>query len=245
MPEGKAVCSMFGEIAGRYDLANHALSFGVDFYWRKQVVDRVARLLRERPEAGGQARVVDLATGSGDLAFALKDRLGHAAEVIGMDFCQPMLDEAERKQAERERPAAETIAFRQGDVLDLPLESDSVDVCTIAFGLRNLEDRARGLREIFRVLKKPHGSLIVLEFTQPDDWFKPAYYFYLRSVLPRLARAVTGNRSAYEYLGGTISEFPEREALRAEIAAQGFASVTYTALSAGIVAIHYARTGTV
>ncbi|MDP0499137.1 MAG: bifunctional demethylmenaquinone methyltransferase/2-methoxy-6-polyprenyl-1,4-benzoquinol methylase UbiE [Verrucomicrobiota bacterium JB022] len=229
MPEGKAVQSMFAGIAGRYDVANHLLSFGVDYHWRKVLVNRVAA---RRPQD-----VVDLATGSGDVAFALKKRLGADVTVQGLDFCEPMLDEARRKQ--KGDALTESIRFAFGDCLNLPLADQSVDVITISFGLRNLEDRHRGLQEMRRALR-PGGALLVLEFTQPDAWLRPFYYAYLKGVLPLVAKAITSDKGAYEYLGGSIASFPARPALAEEMRAAGFDHVTYRGLTGGIVALHEA-----
>ncbi|MFP4283337.1 MAG: bifunctional demethylmenaquinone methyltransferase/2-methoxy-6-polyprenyl-1,4-benzoquinol methylase UbiE [Verrucomicrobiota bacterium] len=232
MPEGKAVQTMFAGIATRYDLANRVLSGGLDILWRRRLVRRV--------RAHQPGVVVDLASGSGDVAFALQRALGPEVEVTGTDFCQPMLDEAQTKQTGD--PLLSRIRFQWADCLDLPFADDSIDVLTIAFGLRNLENRARGLREMHRVLR-PGGALLVLEFTQPDRWFRPFYFFYLRHVLPHLATLLTRDKSAYDYLGGSIADFPDKTSLSAEIAKAGFPQVTATGLSASIVAIHEAVKG--
>jgi len=220
---------MFAGIAGRYDLANHLLSGGIDFHWR--------RVLARKVRAFGPRDLVDLATGSGDVAFKLRDTLGPEVAVTGLDFCEPMLDEARRKRAER--PAHADIEFAFGDCMALPLEKDSVDAVTIAFGVRNFEDRQRGLREIHRVLR-PGGRLFVLEFSQPDRWFRPIYYFYLKHVLPRVAALATGDKGAYDYLAGTIENFPTKEALAEQLRLAAFPKVEATGLSFSIVAIHEA-----
>ena len=232
MPDPAAVNSMFCRIARRYDIANLLLSAGMDRFWRKRLVGAVKR---RSPQ-----EVLDLATGSGDVAFALSRSLTRSTQITGMDFCQPMLDRAIAKQAAR--PAAEykNVNFKVGDGLALPLPDDCVDVVTIAFGLRNLADRDRGLREMRRVLR-PGGALFVLEFSQPHAWLRPLYYFYLGHVLPRIAGLVTGDREAYVYLNETIGAFPDRDALSSEIANAGFTRVTARPLTFGIVALHEAR----
>ena len=229
MPDSNDVNSMFARIAGRYDLANHLLSGGVDHWWRQ-------RLVRAVHDAGART-VLDLATGSGDVAFALADGLP-AARVTGMDFCQPMLDEAVKKRAGSPRWA--TIEFRQGDGMALPLPDASFDALTISFGLRNMADRHQALREMHRVLR-PGGRLFVLEFSQPVSWFRPVYFAYLKFVLPAAAGVVTGDRLAYEYLCGSIEQFPDREEMSAEVRRAGFAAVSATPLTLGIVALHEAR----
>ena len=225
---------MFGRIARRYDLANRLLSGGLDVWWRRRLV---AAVQRAAPDD-----VLDLATGSGDVAFALSRGLPTTVRITGLDFCQPMLDEAEIKKSVDSRYAK--LAFRQGDGLALPLTNDSVDAVTISFGLRNLADRDRGLREMHRVLR-PGGRLFVLEFSQPHAWFRPFYFFYLKHVLPRIAGLVTGDRAAYNYLNDTIAAFPGRAALAEEIRAAGFSSVVATGMTFGTVALHEAAKGTV
>jgi demethylmenaquinone methyltransferase/2-methoxy-6-polyprenyl-1,4-benzoquinol methylase len=231
MPDPVAVNSMFGRIARRYDLANRLLSGGMDLWWRRQLV---AAVRRTEP-----TDVVDLATGSGDVAFALARELPPTTRIIGMDFCQPMLDEAEIKKAAAGAGRYANITFRQGDGLALPLADACCDALTISFGLRNLADRAKGLREMRRVLR-PGGRLFVLEFSQPQTWFAPFYFFYLRKILPFVAGAVTGDRAAYVYLNETIEQFPDREGLAGEIRAAGFSRVTASRMTFGIVALHEA-----
>jgi demethylmenaquinone methyltransferase/2-methoxy-6-polyprenyl-1,4-benzoquinol methylase len=230
MPDPAAVNTMFARIARRYDLANRLLSGGADRGWRRRLVAAAGR--------AGPRIVLDLATGSGDVALALGRALPAGAEIIGMDFCRPMLAEAEAKQQRAGGPAH--VSFRLGDGLALPLADASVDAVTIAFGLRNMADRGRALREMRRVLRPPHGRLFVLEFSQPAPWFQPAYFFSLRRVLPHLAGLITGDRGAYDYLGDTIGEFPDREALSRELRGAGFSAVSATAMTFGVVALHEA-----
>jgi demethylmenaquinone methyltransferase/2-methoxy-6-polyprenyl-1,4-benzoquinol methylase len=232
MPDPAAVNSMFGRIARRYDAANLILSGGIDRWWRRQLV---AAVRRRAPR-----HILDLATGSGDVALALSRALDPSVTIVGMDFCQPMLDLAEVKRRAAGEGRFSNVSFCQGDGLALPLPDASQDVVTIAFGLRNLADRPRGLREMWRVLR-PGGHLFVLEFSQPYAWFRPFYFFYLRHLLPRIAGWVTGDRDAYVYLNDTIGEFPGRAALGREITAAGFSQVAACALTLGIVARHEAR----
>ncbi len=232
MPDPIAVNSMFGRIARRYDVANLLLAGGMDSWWRARLV---AAVKTQAPRS-----VLDLATGSGDVAFALADKLGVETPILGLDFCVPMLEQAEAKKRAARPGRFPHVIFRQGDGLALPLGDASHDAVTISFGLRNLADRARGLREMHRVLR-PGGHLHVLEFSQPATWLRPFYYFYLRRVLPRLAGWITGDRPAYEYLNRTIAEFPDRTALAREIEAAGFTAVTARPLTGGIVALHCGR----
>ncbi len=221
---------MFARIARRYDFANRLLSGGMDIWWRNRLV---AAVRRHQPRD-----VLDLATGSGDVAFALSAKLGRNCPIVGMDFCQPMLDEAEIKKAASAR--YNYVTFRQGDGLALPLADMMFDAVTISFGLRNLSDRHLGLQEMHRVLRSD-GHLLVLEFSQPDRWFRPLYLFYLRNVLPRIAGWVTGDRDAYDYLNRTIEVFPGRSALAAEISRAGFSEVRSRSMTFGIVALHEAK----
>jgi demethylmenaquinone methyltransferase/2-methoxy-6-polyprenyl-1,4-benzoquinol methylase len=231
MPESAAVNSMFSRIARRYDFANRLLSGGVDVWWRSQLVKAVRR--------GSPRELLDLATGSGDVAFALSRALPPGVRITGMDFCQPMLDEAEAKQRAAGAGRYRNVVFRPGDGLALPLADETFDTVTISFGLRNMADRHRSLTEMHRVLR-PGGRLLVLEFSQPVRWFRPLYFFYLRAVLPRIAGLATGDRTAYVYLNQTIEQFPNHTALAAEIRAAGFRAVRDRRLTLGIVALHEA-----
>ena len=230
MPDPIAVNSMFGRIARRYDLANRLISLGQDESWRRRLVAAVRR--------ADPHDVLDLATGSGDVAFALSRGLSANVRITGMDFCLPMLDQAVAKQNAAEGRYA-NITFQPGDGLALPLADASVDAVTISFGLRNLADRARGLREMRRVLR-PGGRLFVLEFSQSHRWCRAFYLFYLRHILPLLAGMITGDKAAYVYLNESIEQFPGREALAAEIRAAGFSQVSAQPMALGTVALHEA-----
>jgi demethylmenaquinone methyltransferase/2-methoxy-6-polyprenyl-1,4-benzoquinol methylase len=222
---------MFGRIARRYDLANRVLSLGIDRYWRFKLVQAVKDTTSHA--------VLDLATGSGDVAFALARRLPGAIRVVGMDFCAPMLVEAEAKRAALPR-IRDRVRFEQGDALQIPSDAGSFDAVTIAFGLRNVADRAACLAEMRRVLR-PGGHLFILEFSQPWRWVRPFYGFHMRVVAPALAGWITGDRAAYDYLRTSIAAFPERDGLSAEIRSAGFGSVAASRMTMGIVALHVAR----
>ena len=227
MPDPVAVNSMFGRIARRYDVANHLLSGGVDTWWRRRLVKAVGR---HAPKD-----ILDLATGSGDVAFSLSRGLPATVRITGMDFCQPMLDEAIVKQnANGHYP---NITFVQGDGMALPLADQTFDAVTISFGLRNMADRLQSLREMHRVLR-PGGRLYVLEFSQPHRWFQPLYYFYLRRILPVFAGLVTGDRAAYDYLNASIERYPDFQSMSAEIRQAGFEMIGVTRMTFGIVALH-------
>lgn len=218
---------MFAGIAKRYDLANNLLSGGACRWWARKLVRLVAR---DRPQ-----KIADLATGSGDIAFALKKAMPDA-QIRGYDFCEPMLEIARKRAA----GTHEEIKFSYGDCMQLAITSESLDALTIAYGVRNFEDRTRGLRELHRVLK-PAGTAFILEFTQPNALFRPFYYLYLKLALPLIAWLITGDRKAYNYLAGTIASFPPKEKLSDELRAVGFHEVQAVGLTFSIVAIHIAK----
>ena len=214
---------MFGAIARRYDLANHTLSCGTDFYWRKCAANIVASW---RP-----GKIVDLATGTGDLAIALQKKLPDA-EVTGVDFLPEMLELAKRKGVRQ------TIL---ADVMKLPFADASFDCVTIAFGLRNMENWRGALAEISRVLRRD-GHLLVLEFSLPTrPIVRTIYRFYLHRCLPLLGSFLTRKKSAYGYLGDSIEEFPSGHAMIDLIEASGFRHATLQPLSYGIVTIYTAQ----
>jgi len=189
--------------------------------------------------AGGPRDVLDLATGSGDVAFALASHVPTAGAIVGMDFCQPMLDEAVKKQKALPAVVQKRITFRQGDGMALPLPDQTFDAVTIAFGLRNMADRHKALGEMRRILR-PGGRAFILEFSQPSKWMRPFYLFYLRRVLPTFAGWMTHDKGAYCYLNESIEAFPDRNALAKEIAKAGFGSVDARGMTGGIVALHVA-----
>lgn len=226
-PAGKAarVRSMFAEIAPRYDFLNHALSLNIDKRWRRFVLKKVADRLQH---AG--ARALDLCCGTADLSL----ELGGAAETVGLDFCHPML----KIGLEKVRRAALPINLVEGDALRVPLPDDSFDVVTIAFGLRNLESVAGGLREIFRLLRGG-GRAAVLEFSKPQvPVLRSAFGFYFTKVLPRIGNAISGSSFAYQYLPDSVGGFPDQERLSNLMREVGFSNVRYYNLFGGVAAVH-------
>jgi demethylmenaquinone methyltransferase/2-methoxy-6-polyprenyl-1,4-benzoquinol methylase len=218
----RAVQEMFSSIAKGYDRANTVLSLGVHHLWRRAA----RRLLALRP---GE-RVLDVCTGTGDVAFALLKAGPTGLRVVGTDFCEPMLHLARRK-AERRGQCVHLLA---ADALRLPFRDACFDVATIAFGIRNLDDPVAGLGEMRRVLR-PGGRLLVLEFGQPRGaLFAPAYRLYSCRILPLLGHLVTGKRSAYEYLHRTSSAFPSGEAFLALMRQAGLGPVRAVPLTFGI-----------
>ncbi|HEY7002309.1 MAG TPA: bifunctional demethylmenaquinone methyltransferase/2-methoxy-6-polyprenyl-1,4-benzoquinol methylase UbiE [Candidatus Udaeobacter sp.] len=217
------VRQMFGAIARRYDLANHTLSCGIDFYWRKRAANTVATW---RP-----GKIADLATGTGDLAIALQKKIP-GAEVTGVDFLPEMLELA------RKKGVCKTVL---ADAMSLPFPDASFDCITIAFGLRNLENWKAALVEMSRVLRR-NGHLLVLEFSLPKrSIVRTIYRFYLHHCLPLLASFLTGKKSAYNYLGDSIEEFPSGAAMIDLIEASGFKQVSFQPLSYGIATIYTAQ----
>jgi demethylmenaquinone methyltransferase / 2-methoxy-6-polyprenyl-1,4-benzoquinol methylase len=214
---------MFGSIAPRYDLANHLLSCGIDFYWRKRAAEIVAGW---RPKV-----VVDLATGTGDLALVLQRKLPEA-EIIGADFSEEMLAIAKRKGVRKTMIA---------DAMRLPFADGSVDCVTVAFGLRNMENYGGALREMSRVLNA-NGHLLVLEFSLPTmSILRALYRFYLHRCLPLLGSFLTRKKSAYDYLGDSIEQFPNGEAMLRLMESSGFTRASVEPLTGGIVAIYAAQ----
>lgn len=212
---------MFGRIARRYDLANHLLSGGADFIWRQ----RAARMVADwKPND-----VLDLATGSGDLALAIQRRLPKT-KIIAVDFSPEMLKVA------REKGVANTVV---ADALQLPFENGSFDVVTVAFGLRNMADWDRALGQMGRVLRED-GHLLILDFSLPSGALRPAYRFYLHRCLPLFAGIVTGQKADYDYLGGSIEKFPSGPAMLELIERNGFTNAIAEPLTGGIATIYTA-----
>jgi demethylmenaquinone methyltransferase/2-methoxy-6-polyprenyl-1,4-benzoquinol methylase len=213
---------MFGAIAPRYDLANHLLSCGLDFYWRRRAAEIVS--------GWAPRKIVDLATGTGDLALALQERLPEA-EIVGADFLPEMIELAKRKGVRH--------AF-VADATKLPFDDASFDCVTVAFGLRNMEDWSVALREMARVLR-PTGHLLILEFSLPElAILRAVYRFYLHRCLPLIGSFLTKERSAYDYLGDSIEKFPNGNAMLALMKASGLTDARAEPLTGGIVAIYTA-----
>jgi demethylmenaquinone methyltransferase/2-methoxy-6-polyprenyl-1,4-benzoquinol methylase len=217
-----SVRAMFGRIARRYDLANHLLSGGADFLWRR----RAAKIVTDwQPND-----VLDLATGSGDLALAIQRRLPRT-KIVAADFSPQMIEVA------RGKGVANTMV---ADALELPFQDGSFDAVTVAFGLRNMADWDLALAEMARVLRCG-GHLLVLDFSIPTGALRSAYRFYLHRCLPLFASVVTGQREAYDYLGGSIEKFPSGQRMIELIERNGFANATAEPLTCGIATIYTAQ----
>lgn len=227
MDRGARVRLMFGRIVPRYDVMNRLMTAGLDGQWRR----RTAALAHP-----AQATVLDLATGTGDLAVELI-ALG-ASRVVGADFCEPMLEAATRKLLERRIRGVELVL---ADALDLPFSDASFDAVTSAFLLRNVADLSRCLQEMRRVLR-PGGRAVALDLTpQRESILAFGPRTYLRHVVPRIGKLVTGDGAAYQYLPASLEPFPDAERLAGLIREAGFADVGYRRLGFGTVAIHLAR----
>ncbi len=219
---------MFGEIAGRYDFLNHLLSAGVDKYWRWRTV-------RQAPVIG-TAPILDLCTGTGDLAIAYQRAGRGQAQVIGADFCHPMLVIGRKKG---ESLPGTRPRFVEADAQSLPFPSDMFQIVSVAFGLRNVADTDQGLREMTRVCQ-PGGKVVVLEFSMPT-WqpFRALYGWYFRNVLPRIGQLLARNkREAYNYLPISVGEFPMGEALAAKLRAAGLRDVRFHPLTFGVATLY-------
>ena len=221
------VRQMFDRIVPRYDLMNHVMTFGLDIHWRAMVAKQAATLA-DRPSE----RVLDIATGTGDLAFAIRD--AGVREVVGLDF-SPRMIEAARKKA-RKYPAG--VEFLVGDGMRLPFADGAFDACTISFGLRNMEDYAGAVREMARVLR-PGGKLICLEMTPfRRPIVGPLFRVYFEKVVPVIGGILSGSPSAYRYLPRSVKAFPPADGLAEIFRRAGLADVRYQLLGFGTVAIH-------
>jgi demethylmenaquinone methyltransferase/2-methoxy-6-polyprenyl-1,4-benzoquinol methylase len=217
------VSRMFGAIADHYDVMNWVMTLGQDQRWRRQAAD-VAQL---RP--GFTA--LDVATGTGDLAIELAERVHPGGHVLGVDFAEPMLEIARRKFQSR----GLALAFEKADALALPYADASFDAATCAFGLRNLDDRLAGLREMNRVVK-PGGRVVILELTPPANALAR---HYMDEVIPRLGQVLARAREAYTYLPESVQEFPDAQSLGRLMQEAGLRGVTYRLLNFGTVALHW------
>lgn len=219
------VRTMFANIAPRYDLANTALSFGIHHWWRHIVV--------RRSHVRNGMKILDCATGTGDLAIAYKHAVG-LGTVIGTDFCAEMLSFAPHKAKKMNMD----IQFEIADVLNLPYPNDTFDIASISFGIRNVDNPQRCLEEMARTVKSG-GKVVVLEFGQPRGLFRILYTVYSRFIMPRLGGLLTGNASAYEYLPETAARFPSGEEFTAIMrSTNAFSECRYESLTFGIAYLY-------
>jgi demethylmenaquinone methyltransferase/2-methoxy-6-polyprenyl-1,4-benzoquinol methylase len=223
------VRQMFGSIAGKYDRMNHLLSMNVDRYWRW----RTTRLVR--PE--GSAPILDVCTGTGDLAVAYWKRAGGRTDVVAADFCREMLDVGEQKK--RRKGIDGRVTFVEADTQQLPFADDTFQIVCVAFGLRNVADTDLGLQEMTRVCR-PGGRVAVLEFSMPERQpIRSLYGWYFRNVLPRVGQWLARNdHAAYDYLPQSVGEFPQGEQLTQRMRQAGLREAHYHPLSFGVATLY-------
>lgn len=221
---------MFAKVAAKYDRANTVLSMGIHHQWRKKLV--------QLSEAAIENRILDCATGTGDLAIEFKKTVGSGGIVIGTDFCSEMMETAPKKAQQKGLP----IKFEVADVMNLPYRDQQFDISSISFGIRNVVDPHKALSEMARVTKSG-GLVMVLEFGQVKlPVFGPLFDFYSQKILPKIGGWVTGNQDAYSYLQNSSAHFPCRNDFSKIAMSTGkFSSVTWTSLTGGIAYIYKAR----
>ena len=221
------VRGIFGSVAGKYDVMNDAMSLGIHRIWKDAMMDWLA------PRAG--QRLLDVAGGTGDIAFRFLDRAGQGHATV-LDITEPMLIEG-RKRAEA-AAMADSLDWVVGDAMALPFADDSFDVYTISFGIRNVTRPQEALDEAFRVLR-PGGRLMVLEFSQiPSEMLRWVYDLYSFHIIPRLGQVIAGDRDSYQYLVESIRRFPDQETFLGMVQGAGFGNAKYRNLSMGIAALH-------
>ena len=226
-PKGTFVREMFASIAPRYDRANRVLTGGLDERWRRRAI----ALLAPRPHS----RVLDCCCGTGDIVFHLL-RTDPTLSVTGIDFCRPMLDQAQHRARREARGGAE---FVQGDVMAMPFAGESFAGATMGFSLRNVVDIDATLREILRVLR-PGGRFVNLDVSKaPNRVLKRLFDLYFYRVVPLVGGLVGGSRAAYSYLPNSLTHHPNATQLRDRFERAGFAQAGYVPLMGGTIAIHY------
>lgn len=226
---------MFDNIAFNYDFLNHALSGGVDFWWRKKAISLFSKHLKNAQKSS--PTLLDIATGTGDLAIALKTL--SPKKVIGLDLSQEMLNVAIKKT--QEKNISFDLSFIKGDSEALPYDENVFDGVCVAFGVRNFENLSKGLKEMHRVLNSK-GILMILEFSTPENkFFNSIYSFYLNNILPLVGRLLSRDQRAYKYLQESVQAFPSGKALTEILNSLGFKSSQYYPLTLGICTIYIAQ----
>lgn len=224
------VAEMFDNISGKYDFLNHFLSFGIDHYWRRKTI---SILKNESPQL-----ILDVATGTGDLAFSAHKRL-KPKKIIGLDISKGMLDVGRIKI--KKKNLEDSLEFIYGDSENIPFEDNYFDAVMVSFGVRNFEDLNVGLKEIHRVLK-PSGRLLVLEFSKPKKFpIKQSYYLYSNFILPFFGKLISKDKSAYTYLPESVAAFPEGEDFLGQLSKVSFKDSFHKQLSGGIASIYSAK----
>jgi demethylmenaquinone methyltransferase / 2-methoxy-6-polyprenyl-1,4-benzoquinol methylase len=225
--KGERIRAMFGSIAPRYDLLNRLLSLGIDRRWRRFAVKKIA--------LSGAGRVLDVATGTGDVALEIAAQTSPSVSIVGVDFCKEMVDLGRVKVDAS--PHASRISLQVAPCEDIPFDDKSFDAATISFGIRNVVDRSKGLTEMRRVLKDG-GRIVILEFSTPTlPVFKSIYHFYFLKVLPKIGGCFS-RFSAYQYLPDSVLEFPPREKFKSMMTEVGFKNVQHFDLTGGIATVY-------
>ena len=227
---GDRVRKMFAEIAPRYDLMNHVLSFNIDRHWRSKTL----KILNLQPGIP----VLDTCTGTGDLAISMARQLGPQTQIVGSDFCPEMLELA-RKKRNRRLPSYSQVEFIEADTQQLPFDDNHFQAVTVAFGLRNVAVTEQGLSEMTRVCKT-NGQVAVLEFSKPTAFgVRHAYNVYFQHVLPRVGQRLARNdHSAYEYLPQSVQEFPSGEALAEMMRQASLKDIRMYPMTFGVVTLY-------
>jgi demethylmenaquinone methyltransferase/2-methoxy-6-polyprenyl-1,4-benzoquinol methylase len=226
MEKKERIQSMFNDISGRYDFLNHFLSLGVDYNWRTKFVRQLARY---KP-----VNVLDVATGTGDLAVLIATKL--PAHVTGIDIAVKMLEIANQKAVQRE--LQQKLTFMEGDAEVLPFPDEFFDAVTVAFGVRNFEHLEKGLTEMKRVMKTG-GMMMILEFSHPSSFpWKQLYKFYSRTMIPLIGRMVSRNKQAYSYLPESVSAFPSGNEFVEIMQNTGMKNVSQRVLTFGIATLY-------
>jgi len=221
-----SIRKLFDTIAPTYDFLNHLLSLRRDFYWRKMAV-------RELKGVGGW--ILDIATGTGDVAIEIIQQRGYQKKVFGLDFSEPMIKRARQKILRK--GFFQSIVLSRGDAIDLPFRENTFSASIIAFGLRNIPNKEQALSEMIRVIKRG-GKVIVLEFTFPrDELMRRLYPFYFRKLLPWLGGLISGDRGAYVYLPESVTQFPHAEDYEEMLKRSGLEEIRSRRLTFGITSI--------
>lgn len=226
------IAAMFDRISSKYDALNHLLSLNIDKVWRRKTAKTVAK--------NHPTNILDLATGTADLAIAIAKR-NPQAQIIGMDISKKMLEIGQKKA--KRQGLDKQIELRLGDAAQLPFEDGSFDTATVAFGVRNFEDLDKGLAEINRVLKK-HGQVVILEFSMPEHFpVKQLYRFYFTHVLPRIGKKISKDAAAYSYLPESVGRFPQPNVFLNLLAQKGWVNGDMKRFTFGIATLYTAQKG--
>jgi demethylmenaquinone methyltransferase / 2-methoxy-6-polyprenyl-1,4-benzoquinol methylase len=225
--KGERIRAMFGSIAPRYDFLNRLLSLGIDKRWRRFAVGKIF--------VSGSGRVLDVATGTGDVALEIASQTPAGVNIVGVDFCKEMVDLGRVKV--QGSPHAGRISFEVAPCEDIPFSDKTFEAATIAFGIRNVVDRVKGLSEMHRVLKDG-GRIVILEFSTPTSpVFRALYHFYFLKILPAIG-GMFSKQSAYQYLPDSVLEFPPRDTFKSMMSQVGFRNVQHFDLTFGIATVY-------